>query len=122
MDYDSMIAKKIGRMGESSTIAISQKANLLRQQGVNVISLAVGEPDFDTRRLHPFMTGSPNTLPLMVSMISKKQSAINSKQKTIWIIHRRKLSLHVAQNTPYTTSLRFSLNRMTKWLSWHLTG
>jgi aspartate aminotransferase len=48
MDYDSMIAKKIGRMGESSTIAISQKANLLRQQGVNVISLAVGEPDFDT--------------------------------------------------------------------------
>jgi len=48
MDYDSMIAKKIRRMGESSTIAISQKANLLRQKGVNVISLAVGEPDFDT--------------------------------------------------------------------------
>lgn len=48
MDYDNMIAKKIGRMGESSTIAISQKANLLRKEGINVISLAVGEPDFDT--------------------------------------------------------------------------
>jgi len=48
MDYENFIAKKIRRMGESSTIAISQKANLLRQQGVNVISLAVGEPDFDT--------------------------------------------------------------------------
>jgi aspartate aminotransferase len=48
MDYDNRIAKKIGRMGESSTIAVSQKARMLRQQGINVISLAVGEPDFDT--------------------------------------------------------------------------
>jgi aspartate aminotransferase len=48
MEYENMIAKKIGRMGESSTIAISQKANTLRKQGINVISLAVGEPDFDT--------------------------------------------------------------------------
>lgn len=48
MDYDNLIAKKIGRMGESSTIAVSQKARMLRQQGINVISLAVGEPDFDT--------------------------------------------------------------------------
>ncbi len=48
MDYENFIAKKIRRMGESSTIAISQKANTLRKQGINVISLAVGEPDFDT--------------------------------------------------------------------------
>jgi aspartate aminotransferase len=48
MDYSNMIAKKISSMRESSTIAISQKANLLRKQGVDVISLAVGEPDFDT--------------------------------------------------------------------------
>ena len=48
MDYENMIAKKIKSMGESSTIAISQKANTLRKQGINVISLAVGEPDFDT--------------------------------------------------------------------------
>jgi aspartate aminotransferase len=48
MDYSHMIAKKITSMRESSTIAISQKANLLRKQGVDVISLAVGEPDFDT--------------------------------------------------------------------------
>jgi aspartate aminotransferase len=48
MDYSQMIAKKIKSMRESSTIAISQKANSLRKQGVDVISLAVGEPDFDT--------------------------------------------------------------------------
>jgi len=48
MEYHRMIAKKIKSMGESSTIAISQKANLLRKKGVDVISLAVGEPDFDT--------------------------------------------------------------------------
>ncbi len=48
MEYDKMLAKKIARLGESSTIAISQKANSLRNKGVDVISLAVGEPDFDT--------------------------------------------------------------------------
>ncbi len=48
MEYHRIIAKKITSMRESSTIAISQKANLLRKKGVDVISLAVGEPDFDT--------------------------------------------------------------------------
>ena len=48
MEYDNMLAKKIARLGEASTLAISQKANMLRKKGVDVISLAVGEPDFDT--------------------------------------------------------------------------
>ena len=35
-------------MGESQTIAISEKAKQLKKQGVDVISFATGEPDFDT--------------------------------------------------------------------------
>ena len=48
MDYNSYIVDKIRSMGESQTIAVSEKAKQLRKQGVDVISFATGEPDFDT--------------------------------------------------------------------------
>lgn len=48
MDYSKFIVDKIKRMGESQTIAISEKAKQLKKQGVDVISFATGEPDFDT--------------------------------------------------------------------------
>lgn len=48
MDYSSYIVDKIKSMGESQTIAISEKAKQLKKQGVDVISFATGEPDFDT--------------------------------------------------------------------------
>ena len=35
-------------MAASATLAMSQKSNELRAQGVDVINLSVGEPDFDT--------------------------------------------------------------------------
>ncbi|MGD9304009.1 MAG: aspartate aminotransferase, partial [Desulfobacterales bacterium] len=48
MDYSSYIVDKIKSMGESQTIAVSEKAKQLKKQGVDVISFATGEPDFDT--------------------------------------------------------------------------
>jgi aspartate aminotransferase len=48
MDYSRYIVDKIKSMGESQTIAISEKAKQLKKQGVDVISFATGEPDFDT--------------------------------------------------------------------------
>ena len=48
MEYDKMMTDRIKRLKESTTIAIAQKANSLRKQGLDVISFAVGEPDFDT--------------------------------------------------------------------------
>lgn len=35
-------------MEESATLAMTQKANELKDQGVNIISLSIGEPDFNT--------------------------------------------------------------------------
>ena len=35
-------------MTESATIAISNKAKAMQRQGIDVISLSIGEPDFDT--------------------------------------------------------------------------
>ncbi len=44
----SFLAKSLSRVKPSATIAVTQKARDLKAQGRDVISLSVGEPDFDT--------------------------------------------------------------------------
>lgn len=41
-------APHIEQLEESATLAISQQAQELKEQGIDIISLSVGEPDFDT--------------------------------------------------------------------------
>ena len=36
------------RLSESATIAMARKARELKDQGIDIISLSLGEPDFDT--------------------------------------------------------------------------
>lgn len=43
-----MLSDKVASMSESATIRMSQKARELKSQGHDVISLSLGEPDFDT--------------------------------------------------------------------------
>lgn len=47
-DLKIMVAAKIQEMTESATIRMAQRARELAAKGVNVISLSLGEPDFDT--------------------------------------------------------------------------
>lgn len=47
-DLKLMVADKIQEMTESATIRMAQKARELAAKGINVISLSLGEPDFDT--------------------------------------------------------------------------
>jgi aspartate aminotransferase len=44
----SIISTRVQKMQPSPTLAITAKANELKKQGKNIISLSVGEPDFDT--------------------------------------------------------------------------
>src|SRR5271157_2811109 len=44
----AFIADALSRVKPSATIAVTQKARELKAQGREVISLSVGEPDFDT--------------------------------------------------------------------------
>ena len=44
----SLIAKRLQTVKPSPTLAIAAKAKELTLQGINIISLAAGEPDFDT--------------------------------------------------------------------------
>ena len=44
------LSAKIAAVSESATIAISNKAKKMQREGIDVISLSIGEPDFDTPR------------------------------------------------------------------------
>ncbi len=44
----NIIADKILNIKPSPTLAVTAKAALLKSQGINIISLGAGEPDFDT--------------------------------------------------------------------------
>lgn len=44
----SVLSERILRMEESATIKMSQLARDLKEKGIDVISLSLGEPDFDT--------------------------------------------------------------------------
>ncbi|MDO8872534.1 MAG: pyridoxal phosphate-dependent aminotransferase [Methanoregula sp.] len=44
------LSEKIAAVAPSATIAISDKAKKMEREGIDVISLSIGEPDFDTPR------------------------------------------------------------------------
>jgi len=44
------LSEKIAGVVESATIAISNRAKKMQAEGIDVISLSIGEPDFDTPR------------------------------------------------------------------------
>ena len=45
---NQLLSSKLQNMSESATIKMAQKARELKAQGIDVISLSLGEPDFDT--------------------------------------------------------------------------
>jgi aspartate aminotransferase len=42
------LSERVAGLEESATIAISDKAKRMQREGIDVISLSIGEPDFDT--------------------------------------------------------------------------
>lgn len=43
-----MLSTLVNRLAPSATLAMSQKSAELKAQGVDIINLSVGEPDFNT--------------------------------------------------------------------------
>ena len=48
INKNKYLSKKLQNMSESATLKMAQKARDLRAKGHEVISLSLGEPDFDT--------------------------------------------------------------------------
>lgn len=44
----SVLAKRVLEMAPSATLAMSKRSREMQEQGIDVINLSVGEPDFDT--------------------------------------------------------------------------
>ena len=44
----NQVSNRLAALAPSQTLAMSQKSNELKAQGVDVINLSVGEPDFTT--------------------------------------------------------------------------
>jgi aspartate aminotransferase len=44
------LSEKIAAVAPSATLAISDKAKQMQREGIDIISLSIGEPDFDTPR------------------------------------------------------------------------
>ena len=44
----NQLSDRLNSLSPSATLAMSQKSSELKAQGVDVINLSVGEPDFDT--------------------------------------------------------------------------
>ena len=43
-----VLAKRVGSIEESATLAVTEKARQMKGDGIDVLSLSAGEPDFDT--------------------------------------------------------------------------
>ncbi|HMQ07706.1 MAG TPA: pyridoxal phosphate-dependent aminotransferase [Saprospiraceae bacterium] len=46
--YQSLLSDRVSAMTESATLRMAQKARELKSRGLDIISLSLGEPDFDT--------------------------------------------------------------------------
>ena len=42
------LAKRVGKIQPSPTLAITNKAKQMKAQGIDVVGFGAGEPDFDT--------------------------------------------------------------------------
>ena len=44
----AQLSDRLNRLSPSATLAMSQKSSEMKAQGIDVINLSVGEPDFNT--------------------------------------------------------------------------
>ena len=49
---NSILTERVQRVQPSATLTISAKAMALKAQGIDIISLSAGEPDFDLSLIH----------------------------------------------------------------------
>ena len=46
------LSERLNRLAPSATLAMSQKSSEMKAQGIDVINLSVGEPDFNLSLIH----------------------------------------------------------------------
>ena len=86
-----MLSTLVNRLAPSATLAMSQKSAELKAQGVDIINLSVGEPDFNTP--DHIKEAAKKAIDENYSRYSPVAGypAINSKMRTDWIMLQSRL-------------------------------
>jgi aspartate aminotransferase len=94
----SQVSERLAALSPSETLAMSQKSNELKAQGVDVINLSVGEPDFNTPDFikeaakkaidenYSFYSPVPGYLPLRNAIVEKLRRENNLDYKPEQIV------------------------------------
>lgn len=57
----NQVSERLASLSPSETLAMSQKSNELKAQGIDIINLSVGEPDFFTPTTSKPLPRKPST-------------------------------------------------------------
>lgn len=116
----NQLSDRLNSLSPSATLAMSQKSNELKAQGVDVINLSVGEPDFNTPDHikeaakkavdDNFSRYSPVPgYPALRNAIVEKL-----KKRTVWNIQLLRFHVRMVQNNQFVTQSSYWLIRVTK--------
>ena len=101
----NQLSDRLNRLSPSATLAMSQKSSELKAQGVDVINLSVGEPDFNTP--DHIKAAAIKAVEENYSRYSPVpgypalREAISAKLKTAWTMHRHRFFAPTAPNNLY---------------------
>jgi hypothetical protein len=100
-----VLSERVRQIQPSPTLALTARAQQLRQQGIDVLAFTAGEPDLDTptspKRVvwRRFMPATPNTLPRRALRPCVKPSARSSTETTSSIMHLNRWWSPVVRST-----------------------
>jgi|GEM_PF-4194095 len=125
---ETYLTRRVLSMQESQTMRISNLANKMKAEGMDIVSLSAGEPDFPTpdnvnqAAIAAIMRDLPVIQPIQV-LLSLKQPFLQSSSVIIsWSFRQtRLLSVMVASRLLQTPFLHFAKRAM-KLLFQHPTG
>ena len=104
-----MFSKRLDRITPSATLAMTAKAAELRNQGINVLNLSVGEPDFNTP--DNIIQAAKNAIDKGYTKYTPGSGILPLKEAVCNKLSReKKLLYHVEGSMLYIMRVRFCLN------------
>ena len=105
----NQVSDRLAALAPSQTLAMSQKSSELKAQGVDVINLSVGEPDFNTPQhikdaaKKAIDDNFSHYSPVPGYMDLRQAICAKLKTKTDSILLLNRLSLRMEPNNPFVT-------------------
>jgi len=124
----TILSNRVQKVKPSATMAVSDKAKELKSQGIQIISMGSGEPDFDTptniqkAAIHAIGAGETRYTPADGTAELKKAVCEKFKRENGLDYSRMKLWSLAEESRFFITFVRLSLMKVMKSLFLRLTG